>query len=296
MPAMKYAVFLPTLALCLALISVPGIGDDMPAPTWSPEAAAGLDASALERTARAHLDQDAPDPVQAALWLEAAAASGSSSAMGHLAYLHQQGIGVEQDGERAVDLYARAVAAGALQHTLTLGWTYLRGDGVERDRGKAETWFRHGIEADFHPARIALASVLIADAYGGIAPERALEAEALLLEALPREPLLASYFLARLYLEGIGHVAHDPQRGLHFTRVGAERGNAQLQGWLGRMYANGEGLDPDLAEAVKWTNLSAAGGDPYGNRLRLQLESHLPAATVEEGRRRALDWAARQGG
>ncbi|OOG23145.1 hypothetical protein B1C78_12175 [Thioalkalivibrio denitrificans] len=292
---MKYRPAVPLLILCLALLAPMHVHAEAPA-AWSTEASAGLSAHALEETARAHLDREIPDLEQAALWLHAAAEAGSGSAMAHLAYFYQQGYGVARQGDRAVYWYERAVAAGELQHTLSLGWAYLRGEPVARDRERAEDWFRQGIEAGFHPARIALASVLIADALGGLSPERALEAEELLINALPREPVLASYFLARLYLEGIGHVPHDPARGLHFTRLGAERGDVRLQGWLGRMYANGEGLEPDLSEAVKWANLSAAGGDPYGKRLRLQLEAGLSPEVVEEGRRRAVEWAIRDDG
>jgi uncharacterized protein len=282
---MKRVLPLAFLCLCLPALAGP--------PPWSAETAKGQTADALEATAHAHLDQETPDPAQAAMWLRAAAEAGSGSAMAHLAHLYQEGLGVAQDGEQALDWYARAVQAGEVQHTLTLGWGYLRGDLVARDRERAEAWFRHGIGADFHAARIALASVLIADASGGKAPERALEAEALLKDALDHEPLLASYFLARLYLEGIGHVAHDPVQGLHYTRLGAEGGNSRMQGWLGRMHANGEGVETDLAEAVKWSNLAAAGGDPDGNRLRLALEGGLDPRIVEEGRRRALEWARR---
>jgi uncharacterized protein len=282
---------LALIVLLLGLLSAqPALADALP---WSEQAAAGRDAAALEAMAHAHLDQATPDPAQAALWLRSAAREGSASAMAHLAYLHTEGLGVDRDGAQAVTWYERAVEAGLVQHTLTLGWAYLRGDRVARDRERAEAWLRRGIGADFHPARIALASVLIADASGGKAPERALEAEALLKDALDHEPLLASYFLARLYLEGIGHVAHDAVRGLHYTRMGAEGGNPRMQGWLGRMYANGEGVETDLAEAVKWSNLAAAGGDPDGNRLRMALEGGLDARIVEEGRRRALEWARR---
>jgi TPR repeat protein len=241
--------------------------------------------------AHAHLDKEIPDPTQAALWLEAAAKAGSGSAMAHLAWLYTEGLGVEQDGGQAVHWYEQAVDAGEIQHTLSLGWAYLRGELVPRDRARSEAWFRKGIEADYPQARVALASVLIADAYGGQFPERALEAEALLQPALEAEPRLVSYFLARLYVEGIGAVERDMDRGFEYTRLAAELGHAQMQGWLGRMYADGDGVEPDPAEAVKWASLAAAGGDEFGNRTRLELETSLDDATIGEGRRRAVEWA-----
>ena len=280
-----------TILLCLLLLTPLAGAGALP---WSEQAAAGQDADALEATAHAHLDQGTPDLEQAALWLRASAEAGSGSAMAHLAYLHAEGLGVQQDGPRAIEWYERAVDAGELQHTLSIGWTYMRGELVPQDSAQAKRWFRRGIEADFTPARIALASVLIADAYGGKNPERALEAEALLGPALEQEPLLASYFLARLYVEGIGDVEHDARRGYEFTRVAAQLGHAQMQGWLGRMYANGEGVEADEAEALKWASLSAAAGDPYGNGIRQQLEAQMTPQEIEDGRARAVDWASRQ--
>lgn len=286
---MKRLSLIPPAALVFLLWLSPVLATDMP-PLWDPEAATALTAHTMERIAGDHLNQDTPDTGQAALWLRAAAESGSASAMSHLAWLYQEGIGVERDGERALHWYARAVRAGEIRHSLTLGWAYLRGELVAPDRDRAEMWFREGIAADFHPARIALASLLIADATGGRAPERALEAEGLLKQALDHETELASYFLARLYLEGIGQVHHDPARGARFTRMGAERGNARMQAWLARIYADGEGVEQDLAEAVKWSSLAAAAGDAYGDRLRLRLEQDAAPGVVSEGRRRALEW------
>ncbi|MFW5454236.1 tetratricopeptide repeat protein [Thioalkalivibrio sulfidiphilus] len=280
-----------TLILILLLTLGLALNAQAEALPWSEQAAAGRDAKALESMAHAHLDQETPDPTQAALWLESAAKAGSGSAMAHLAWLHAEGLGVKKDGGQAVYWYEQAVDAGEVQHTLSLGWAYLRGELVPRDRAQSEDWFRKGIEADYPQARIALASVLIADAFGGQAPERALEAEALLQPALEAEPQLVSYFLARLYVEGIGDVERDMTRGFAYTRMAAELGHAQMQGWLGRMYADGDGVEADPAEALKWASLAAAGGDIFGNRIRLELEATLDDATIGEGRRRAVEWA-----
>ena len=49
----------------------------------------------------------------------------------------------------------------------------------------------------------------------------------------------------------------DFQRALNLWRPLAEQGNAVAQFNLGTMYANGEGVPQDHAEAVKWYRLSA---------------------------------------
>lgn len=278
----------------LMVIVIGSAGADTPLP-WSPQAAEQADTARMRAHAEAHLAQQPPDFEQALHWFESAAEAGSSRAMAWLGWMHEHGHGVEQDGTVAVEWYARAVEAGAVDYTLHLGWMHLRGELVTRDRALAEQWFRRGIAADHPPARVALASVLIADAQGGHHPERTVEAEALLREALDADSVIASYFLARLYGEGIGAVQRDAERAFHYTRIGAEDGNPQLQGWLGLRYARGDGIDADAILANKWASLAAANGDELGGQLRLELESAMPPEDVNESRRRAAQWARRYG-
>ena len=44
----------------------------------------------------------------------------------------------------------------------------------------------------------------------------------------------------------------------------AEAGNREAQYFLGHLYAEGEGVLPDQAEALHWFHAAAAQGDPYG--------------------------------
>lgn len=249
-----------------------------------------------EAQSRAHaaLGQEPPDWERArAAFLEAAEA-GSPTAMSYLGWMYERGQGVEADGGQAAAWYARAAEAGALDYAVKLGWMFLAGQGVPADRARAEQWFGQAIAADHTPARIALASVLIADALGGQAPERIPEARALLEQALDAGNTLAAYFLARLYLEGIGGHPLDAVRGAEYARIGAEAGHARLQGWLASLYATGRGLEPDPVSALMWANLAAANGDRFGEQVRLELEQRLSAEQVAEARRRAVAWAMRR--
>jgi uncharacterized protein len=247
-----------------------------------------------ETRAHAYLALDPPDwDAALAAFIEAAEA-GSPTAMSYVGWLHEQGHGVPRDGERAAEWYARAALAGARDFAVKLGWMYLGGDGVPRDRGKAEYWFGQAIEAGHGPGRIAWASVLIADAQGGRNPEGVFEAQELLEAALAQGFPLAAYFLARLYIEGIGSHPVDDDLAALYTRIGAESGYPRMQGWLALMYYEGRGVDQDPVAAAQWANLAAANGDAMGNRLRLALEEELDPEQVDSARKQALEWALQQ--
>jgi TPR repeat protein len=225
---------------------------------------------------------------------ESAAAEGSSVAMGYLGWMHEEGVGVPIDVAQAVYWYEKAARAGELHFAQKLGWMYLAGQGLAADRSMAEKWFRYAMDRDHAPAYVGWASVLIADALGGRQDVPIATARALLLEGLAKGEATASYFLARLYLEGIGGHPLDPAEGAYFAAIGAEAGNTQLQGWLAYLYVEGEGVPQDWVEAAKWANLAAAGGDRFGDGLRRWLESEmLTPEDRMEARQRAIDWALR---
>jgi uncharacterized protein len=243
--------------------------------------------------ARAHAAMALEPPDWAAAheaFLEAAEA-GSTTAMSYLGWLYEEGHGVARDGAVAAEWYARAALAGAHDFSVKLGWMYLSGDGVPRDRDAAAAWFGRGIEAGHSPARIAWASVLIADALGGKHPDKVFEARALLLAALEDGYKVASFFLARLYIEGIGGHPVDDALAARYTRIGADTGNAQMQGWLALMYLEGRGVAEDPISAAMWANLAASGGDSIGEQIRQALEGSLAPEDVHEARQRAVAWA-----
>jgi len=278
--------------LCLALFALTALAACARQPVDSPaEADPRAVADAAEARAHAHMDADPPEWDQAYTAFEVAAEAGSGTAMSHLGWMYEEGHGVAVDGERAAHWYARAARAGAHDFAVKLGWMYLAGDGVARDRQQAEGWFREAIDAGHQPGRIALASVLVSDAVGGREPARVAEARELLEVALDDGYATASYFLARLYIEGIGGHPVDRELAARYTRIGAESGDARMQGWLAWMHAQGEGVARDRVEAAKWANLAAADGDAFGNDLRLALEAEMPPDEIRAARERAVNWA-----
>lgn len=222
-----------------------------------PVAAAAPEASTPgdEATAHALMRAEPPDWDAARRAFAGAAEAGSATAMAHLGWFHEQGHGVPVSAPLAAFWYEQAFHAGARHLALKLGWLYL-GDGVLRDRALAERWFRRAIAAGDLAANVALASVLIADAQGGIDPERVDEALALLQPALDGGVMVASYFLARIHLEGIGTQPVDHRRGLAYAELGAAHGYPQRS--QERVSAAASFVDADFVSAVPGTVVPGA--------------------------------------
>ena len=70
----------------------------------------------------------------------------------------------------------------------------------------------------------------------------------------------AQYYLGMMYAEGEG-VPKDEAEAVKLFRLAAERGNAMAQGSLGMMYYNGYGVPIDFVQAHVWFNIAAANGN-----------------------------------
>ncbi len=71
---------------------------------------------------------------------------------------------------------------------------------------------------------------------------------------------VAQYNLGVMYAQGEG-LEQDYTEAVKWYRKAADQGRAEAQYNLGVMYDNGEGVEQDYREAVKWYRLSAAQGD-----------------------------------
>lgn len=231
-----------------------------------------------------------PDFEQARL----AAEAGSTAAMSHLGWMYETGEGIPADAELAVHWYSRAAEAGAPEYARKVGWMYLSAQGIAQDRALAEYWFRQGIAGGDSESRLALASIYVGDALAREAEAidpKVTEAIELLEAVLADGDVRASYFLTRIYLEGIGGYSVKPNKAVHYAALGAEAGMAGLQGFLASFYFNGFGVEPSLMEAAKWARLASAAGDPVGQQVWSAVADQLSDAELENARRLALRWA-----
>ncbi|WP_041718347.1 tetratricopeptide repeat protein [Alkalilimnicola ehrlichii MLHE-1] len=283
---MRTRSLLCSALLSLALTTGPALAGP---PPWEESAADDHSAEGQREIALAHADQE--DYAEALAWLESAASAGSARAKVHLGYFHQEGLGVEADGQQALHWYQRAVEAGRTEHATRVAWAYLEGAWVTPDREAAEHWFQVAIDAGHHEAHLGIGSVLLSDVVGGGSAELAERAQGHFKAALEEGLDMGSYYLARMYREGLG-IEPDPERALPYLYEGARSPdtqiNAPMQAWLAEMYYAGEGMDEgDKLEAASWAWLAAANGHPDGERLVNAITAELDEAEADEAKERA---------
>ena len=173
-------------------------------------------------------------------------------------------------GEKAKAVHSLEYAAekGHALAQWKLGRMYAEGDGVAQDDLKAFEYFR-GIadnHADDNPdtpqARfVANAFVALGHYYlDGIPktaikrdPDRAREMFGYAASYF-RDPE-AQYYLARLYLDGVG-APHDPRKAARWFGLSAQKGQCQSQAMLGAMLFAGDHVPRQAARGLMWLTLA----------------------------------------
>lgn len=122
------------------------------------------------------------DPARAAAFLEKAVEAGDPEAMFELARMYERGIGVEQDVEKALDLFRKSAADGFADAINDLGFLHYQGGlGIIRDPKKAIELFGEAADQR-HPEAMFNYAALIDD--GVVADKTADDAAEYLYRAL----------------------------------------------------------------------------------------------------------------
>ncbi|GAB2789746.1 hypothetical protein GCM10027040_15020 [Halomonas shantousis] len=100
----------------------------------------------------------------------------------------------------------------------------------------------------------------------------------------------AQYSLGIMYARGQG-VSRDDAEAIKWYRKAAQQGLTDAQYALGTQYANGDGVAQDKIQALRWITLAAEAGDRQAQAARQSLEQQMSHAQVQEAQR-----LAQQGG
>jgi TPR repeat protein len=197
-------------------------------------------------------------------WFLKAAALGWKTALFHLGECYEQGIGVDQDLTKAVQVYDHAVRSGSGEAASVLGLMYAEGRGVEEDPEKALAYYKQSVSLGAHDAEKNIGDAYFygqgtekdhqeADLWYHRAFEHgSLGAAAMISVLLGEEGEKEEAFqwmqtaalggnsdgmtgLGEYYLQGFGTKA-DPEKGIHWLKMGARQNNAEAQMELGILY------------------------------------------------------------
>jgi TPR repeat protein len=218
------------------------------------------------------------------------------AAMTLLAELHNQGLGVRQDPEKAAEWYRLAAQNGDAHALSALGLMAIDGRGMAKDPQQGKTWLEEaaakgepsasynlallllstGAEADLRRAVSLMhvaADAELADAQHalgvlylrgrGVSRDPA-EAARWFLKAAENGNTAGEVEYAILLFNGEGVTADEVLAGRYFRRA-AGRGNVIAQNRLARLYVVGRGVPKNLVEAAAWHLLAASRGlaDPW---------------------------------
>lgn len=191
------------------------------------------------------------DYTQCVFWYTQAAAQGDGIAINNLADKYEHGLGAAQDLSKALALYLEAADKNVVAAWYSLGLMYYDGRGVERDLQQAIKWMQKAasLVGGFLDAKEQL---------GRMEREHALqtieEGKAVLARA--NEFNSTTLYEEALRMPIVEHPESMPLAAKLYQQA-AVKGHPHAQYQLAWCFEHGRGLEVDVAEALKWYQVSA---------------------------------------
>lgn len=194
-------------------------------------------------------------PTSAVYWFRKAAQQGDLRALRSLGQCYYLGNGVETDYKAAVRCYSQAAIKGNTAAQVDLGICYFAGKGVDKNPEEGLKWIECAAEAGYIAGIIELAKIYI---WG--------------CESIDKNPKLAlnilknseaadaRYFLAIIYLFGLGGVNPDENCAWRYMEDAARRGYIAAQVYLAERYISTE-TKRGVRKAKSWYLRAAKQGD-----------------------------------
>jgi TPR repeat protein len=191
-----------------------------------------------------------------ALW-QRGAEHGSTTSMGNLGIIYENGYGVAQDYAKAREWYKKAADNGDARAMRALGVLYADGSGVTQDYIKAREWYKKAADKDNATAMTNLGWLY--ENGRGVAQDYA-KAHEWYKKAAAKDDATAMTNLGVLYEHGRG-VAQNYAKARELYERAADQGNATAMVDLGMLYENGRGAAQDYVKAREWFEKAADKGD-----------------------------------
>jgi uncharacterized protein len=161
-----------------------------------------------------------------------------------------------KDYQRAFREWRVSADAGMADAQFDLGVLYAHGLGVPQDLGEAERWYRQSAEQGYPDAEFALGE-MYSRGWGAGARDQANAMRWLQLESSGDGMPTADWDTVSDY-----GLPKDQKQAAYWYRLAAEKGLAEAQYSLGRLYATGKGVPHDEEQATAWVRSAASQGFP----------------------------------
>ncbi|BCM17214.1 caspase family protein [Mesorhizobium sp. J8] len=190
--------------------------------------------------------------------IQHAADLGHVRAIFELGYIASSGIGTAVDPSKANSFYAKASDKGDPYGMTAWGRALFNGLGVERDTGKGLDLLLKAAAMGHTYAMNDLAAIFTEGRNG--VPADPARAVAFLKAGVERQDMYSMNILGRNYLSGRG-VGKDPKQAQALFQKAMDLGQPYAPGSLARMYRDGDGVDKNLVEAQRLFELATDRGD-----------------------------------
>ena len=203
------------------------------------------------------------DPLKAVAWIEKAVDGGNASAQYALAKLCRDGIHVEKDMQKALELFTLSAEQKNEYAAYQLGKLYLRNEEIPKDITTSVKWLTFSSDLGNQFAQYALAKLYLA---GEDVPKNISKAIKLLTLSAEQKNEFAEYQLGKLYLSG-EDVPKNMEAAIRWLTASAEQGNQFAQYALGKLYFFDGDVPRNKEKSMYWLTASAAQGNIYAQFL-----------------------------
>jgi len=159
-----------------------------------------------------------------------------------------------KDYQKAFREWKASAEAGQAEAQFDLGVLYAQGRGVQRDLTEAAGWYRKAAEQGNAEAEFALGQMY---SRGWGVPRD--EVDAMRWFQMANDPDSDGPPTDWALIEGYG-MEQDQKQAAYWYQLAADKGHAEAQFNLGRLYATGEGVPHDEEQALRWVRASASQG------------------------------------
>ena len=187
-----------------------------------------------------------------------AAELGNMQALYNAGLMYNNGQGVEKDDAKAAECYQKAADAGHLDAQNRLAYSYLNGFGVEQDDDKAYFWYKKAADAG---SALGMDNLGLLYDYGRGVEQDSEQAVSWYKKAAELGESDAMNNLGFSYENGRG-VEQDYEKAAEWYRKAAEVGSYIAQSNLGTFYLYGMGVEQDYDQAMEWYQKSAENDYP----------------------------------
>lgn len=194
---------------------------------------------------------------------EKAAALGNTYALTNLGWFYIYGTGVERDKARGRKLFEEAARSGNPYAQNSLGWAYRNGEaGVEKSLSEAIKWYEQAAQQGFARAMAALGYLYRQGEGVDQNYVTSLNWYRKAADAGDVESITATGYA---YEQGLG-TPKDNVAARQWYEKAAKAGDPYAMAALGYLYDAGRGGTQDYIEARYWYEKSAAAGNTYAMR------------------------------